>query len=133
MKFKRSFTKLSKKCYTDARTGAHNLKRKMKNKALHLINIFSFVLGILFFIFLEFNKQNPIKLYSFSYVCLLNIFGLVIRRPISIIFLVIPILTIIFLIISFKTKNKIIKILTFIFLFLFNLNQYLILENLMNL
>lgn len=105
----------------------------MKPKFFYLNNFISFALGIIFFMLLinkDFFNQNPIKLYLFSYECLLNVFFLVSKKTILTILLIIPMLTFIFLIISLKTNNKIIKILTCIFLFLFNLNQYLILENL---
>ncbi len=104
----------------------------MKKINIHLIKILSFIIGIIVFLFLcsnNFSNQNPIKLYLLSYQCMLTAFCLVIRNPLSLIFLIVPLITIILEILSLRKNKPLFNILTCLFFFLFNLNQYFLLVN----
>ena len=107
--------------------------KNMTRKVL-IYKLLSFVFGIVIFLILskiQFKTDNPLINYLFSFRYLIMALYLIQRNIISLIFFVIPIITVFLEILCVKSNKKSISILSCIFLCLFNLNQYLVFINIM--
>ena len=107
--------------------------KNMTRKVL-IYKLLSFVFGIVIFLILskiQFKTDNPLINYLFSFRYLIMALYLIQRNIISLIFFVIPIITVFLEILCVKSNKKSISILSCIFLCLFNLNQYFVFINIM--